>query len=194
MPSPGVMMLLLAAGRELQRAGGSTAGSTALEVLEWDLGAATLRAFQLGPLLLEPVCLRISSFAVTNARLCAQVSPSHITLRCLTVGSQVPVRWTCCQRAVVQGLMCHCRASLEPGTALEQRISEKGVLQLLFDIRFLRDVLAGGKPPADATTSDAAQDAAVAQRKAAFAELESGLQVTPASGILSQGGQTPFVS
>ena len=56
MPSPGVMMLLLAAGRELQRAGGSTAGSTALEVLEWDLGAATLRAFQWVSFLLEPAC------------------------------------------------------------------------------------------------------------------------------------------
>ena len=60
MPSPGVMMLLLAAGRELQRAGGSTAGSTALEVLEWDLGAATLHAFQWVPFLLELVwaCMR----------------------------------------------------------------------------------------------------------------------------------------
>ena len=85
--------------------------------------------------------------------------------------------------------MCHCRASLEPGTALEQRITEKGVLQLLFDIRFLRDMLAGGRPPADGTTSDAAQEAAVAQRKAAFADLESGLQVTCASGILPQGDQ-----
>ena len=88
---------------------------------------------------------------------------------------QLPARW--CARAV-----CHRRAALEPGTALEQRLTEKGVLQLLFDIRFLRDVLAGGKPPADGSTSDAAQEAAIAQRKAAFADLESGLQVTSASG------------
>ena len=35
---------------------------------------------------------------------------------------------------------------LRPGGTLGSRISEKGALQLLFDVRFLRDVLAGGRP------------------------------------------------
>lgn len=33
-----------------------------------------------------------------------------------------------------------------PGQTLEGRLSEKGVLQLLLDVRLLRDVLAGGRP------------------------------------------------
>lgn len=33
-----------------------------------------------------------------------------------------------------------------PATTLGGRLSEKGVLQLLADVRFLRDVLAGGRP------------------------------------------------
>ena len=44
-PSPGAMMYLLAAGRELQRAGGAKAGAVALDLLEGVLAAAALDAF-----------------------------------------------------------------------------------------------------------------------------------------------------
>jgi hypothetical protein len=38
------------------------------------------------------------------------------------------------------------RQLLEPGSASSRPISEKGVLQLLLDVRLLRDALAGGRP------------------------------------------------
>lgn len=42
------------------------------------------------------------------------------------------------------------QAALAPDTAVGARLSEKGLLQLLFDVRFLRDVLSGGRPLAAA--------------------------------------------
>ncbi len=45
-PSSGVMMLLLAASRELQRAGMPLAGSSALEILLWELSKALVAAFK----------------------------------------------------------------------------------------------------------------------------------------------------
>lgn len=39
-----------------------------------------------------------------------------------------------------------CRAMLDPESQLSSKITEKGILQLLFDLRFLQDVLSGGRP------------------------------------------------
>lgn len=62
-------------------------------------------------------------------------------------------------------------------------LSEKGVLQLLFDQRFLRDVLAGGRSAAGISASNADPSSAVcvepeaAARKALIAAVEQQLQV-----------------
>lgn len=45
-PSPGVMMLLLAASREVQRAGLPLSGSSALQILLWELSQGVLGAFK----------------------------------------------------------------------------------------------------------------------------------------------------
>lgn len=39
-----------------------------------------------------------------------------------------------------------CSEVLQSSSSLSSRLSEKGLLQLLFDVRFLSDALAGGKP------------------------------------------------
>ncbi len=39
-----------------------------------------------------------------------------------------------------------CSEVLQSSSSLSGSISEKGLLQLLFDVRFLSDALAGGKP------------------------------------------------
>ena len=83
--------------------------------------------------------------------------------------------------------------------SLASRLTEKGVLQLMFDIRMLRDVLAGGRPPsatalqgqtppppaAAATTlglgevlQDPSVAAALAERKKEWLRLEQLLQVS----------------
>ena len=49
-PSPGVMMFLLAASRELQRCGLPAPGSPTLEILQWELGKGVLSAFKYAPL------------------------------------------------------------------------------------------------------------------------------------------------
>jgi len=75
------------------------------------------------------------------------------------------------------------RDALRLGTALDRGLTEKGVLQLLLDVRFLRNALAGGRPaPPDAGPAGGAappaqgDGAALAQRKRAFADLEASLQ------------------
>lgn len=45
-PSPGTLMFLLAACREVARAGGHTTGAVAVQLLEWELGNAALQAFR----------------------------------------------------------------------------------------------------------------------------------------------------
>lgn len=86
-----------------------------------------------------------------------------------------------------------CRGALQLGRPLDRTVTEKGVLQLLFDARFLSKALAGGRPPApeyagaDGAPPQPAQHsgwgqgeaggAAQTQRKKAFAELERSLQV-----------------
>jgi len=44
-PSPGVMLFLLGASRELQRCGTPTSPTSALQTLQWDLGKAVLHSF-----------------------------------------------------------------------------------------------------------------------------------------------------
>ena len=44
--------------------------------------------------------------------------------------------------SVIKGL----GQGLGPGGSLDAGLSEKGTLQLLFDVRFLREVLGGGRP------------------------------------------------
>ncbi len=81
------------------------------------------------------------------------------------------------------------RDALQLGSPLDRAITEKGVLQLLFDLRFLRNSLAGGRPAAAAVSagvpsashlpgsSSAPGSAALMQRKRAFSDVESSLQV-----------------
>lgn len=45
-PSPGPLMFLLAACREVARAGGHTTGAVAVQLLQWELGHAVLEAFR----------------------------------------------------------------------------------------------------------------------------------------------------
>ena len=45
-PSPGPLLFLLAACRELARAGGHTTGAVAVQLLQWELGNAVLQAFR----------------------------------------------------------------------------------------------------------------------------------------------------
>lgn len=84
--------------------------------------------------------------------------------------------------------MSVCRDALQLGSPLDRAITEKGVLQLLFDLRFLRNSLAGGRPAASAAGggvpsrgqlhgSSAPGSAALSQRKRAFSDVESSLQV-----------------
>ncbi len=81
---------------------------------------------------------------------------------------------------------------LQLGSPLDRAVTEKGVLQLLFDLRFLRNTLGGGRPlqpyqdaasrPGSAIGAGGASvGAALSQRKRAFAELESSLQVSGVS-------------
>ena len=83
--------------------------------------------------------------------------------------------------------MCHadmlwalCRQVLQAGSATEAGLTEKGLLQLLMDVRFLKEALAGGRPAQrgtpDAPTDDSAKSAVV-QRMQDFAQLETELQV-----------------
>lgn len=44
---------------------------------------------------------------------------------------------------------CACSALLQAGGQLDGRASEKGLLQLLFDVRYLSDALSGGRPLGD---------------------------------------------
>ncbi|PRW61105.1 conserved oligomeric Golgi complex subunit 1 [Chlorella sorokiniana] len=57
---------------------------------------------------------------------------------------------------------------------LGDHLSEKGVLQLLFDVRFLLDLLAGGRPPSNAADAKAGAPAVAARRREG-AQLESSL-------------------
>ncbi len=75
------------------------------------------------------------------------------------------------------------RDALRLGTALDRGLTEKGVLQLLLDVRFLRNALAGGRPalpdagpPGGAALPAQGNGAALVQRKRAFADLEASLQ------------------
>ena len=45
-PSPGPLLFLLAACREVARAGAHTTGAAAVQLLEWELSAAVLNAFR----------------------------------------------------------------------------------------------------------------------------------------------------
>ena len=47
-PSPGPLLFLLAACREVARAGGHTTGAVAVQLLEWQLSNAVLEAFRYG--------------------------------------------------------------------------------------------------------------------------------------------------
>lgn len=99
-------------------------------------------------------------------------------------------------------------------TSLEGRLSEKGVVQLLMDVRFLRDVLVGGKPltprpvTAPAVSADGGMPAAaahapltldphdplvlsaLAERKRMGLSLEQQLQVGQ-EGLLHAGPSGP---
>ncbi|KAK9864885.1 hypothetical protein WJX84_005968 [Apatococcus fuscideae] len=87
------------------------------------------------------------------------------------------------------------RGALAVGSELDRRLSEKGILQLLFDVRFLRESLSGGRPhdsslpPAPPVTTPprlgrgqkeakpvSARDKAAAARDSEFAVLEASLQ------------------
>jgi hypothetical protein len=86
------------------------------------------------------------------------------------------------------------RDALRLGTALDRALSEKGVLQLLLDVRFLRNALAGGRPtPADAAPPGGpappaqGDGAALAQRKRAFADLRRPCRRGRGSGCSGSG-------
>ena len=71
------------------------------------------------------------------------------------------------------------RQLMQPGMPLEAHITEKGVLQLLMDVRFLRDTLAGGRPRSqDRDSADDSAQFAVRERGDDFGRLEAQLQAS----------------
>ena len=68
-PSPGPLLFLLAACRELARAGGHTTGAVAVQLLQWELGNAVLQAFRCCPmcLLLQDTCAVAYRLITMNA-------------------------------------------------------------------------------------------------------------------------------
>jgi hypothetical protein len=76
-PSPGPLLFLLAACRELARAGGHTTGAAAVQLLQWELGNAVLQALRwcLTRLLFQDTCAAAYSLTtlfgkVLNSRSC----------------------------------------------------------------------------------------------------------------------------
>lgn len=67
-PSPGPLMFLLAACREVARAGGHTTGAVAVQLLEWELGHAVLEAFRCA----APLSLRMPEVFACLPRACRQ--------------------------------------------------------------------------------------------------------------------------
>ena len=73
-----------------------------------------------------------------------------------------------------------CRAAVSPGTELYEGLTEKGVLQLLFDLRFLHEVVAAGRPAITAANTEEARVAGnkqVGALRGSYGDLESQLQV-----------------
>ena len=73
-----------------------------------------------------------------------------------------------------------CRSALRPDSHLDKALTEKGVLQLLFDLRFLTDALSAGKPANTSASEEAVMrggNAEVAALREAFEEIEAQLQV-----------------
>ncbi len=69
---------------------------------------------------------------------------------------------------------------MSSNSQLDKGLTEKGVLQLLFDLRFLHDVLAAGRPASlfeDVSGADVEAKTEVAAVRQAFEDLESQLQV-----------------
>ncbi len=64
-PSPGPLLFLLAACRELARAGGHTTGAVAVQLLQWELGNAVLQVSRCCPTcsLLQDTCAAAYSLA-----------------------------------------------------------------------------------------------------------------------------------
>eukprot|EP00775_Hariotina_reticulata_P013484 gene13484-13609_t len=106
-PSSSVLQMLSLACWETRRAGEQLISLDALQLLEWELHGAALRAIQ--------------ALCSTSTTAAAAAAPPP-------AGGERPDA---------------------AGT-----ITEKGVLQLLFDQRLLRDVLAGGRPVATSTGAD----------------------------------------
>ena len=116
----------------------------------------------------------------------ALTSSRHCTL--------IPVLGNCPNR-LSGALLCPCREALQLGSPLDRAVTEKGVLQLLFDARFLGHALAAGQPPASEQAAPApgprggapgAAGAAQTARKKAFAGLEAALQVRQAAHAHAQ--------
>lgn len=84
---------------------------------------------------------------------------------------------------------CFCRTALKAGSQLDSKLSEKGVLQLLFDLRFLRDLLSSGKPAATSNGSEQAQEKVasdIKDQQEAFEAIESDLQARTHSRTAEQ--------
>lgn len=72
------------------------------------------------------------------------------------------------------------RAALSPGSGLDKGLTEKGILQLLFDLRFLYEVLSAGRPALVSAAHEEAKlagNAEVTALRQSFGALESQLQV-----------------
>jgi hypothetical protein len=84
--------------------------------------------------------------------------------------------------------------ALDSESHLTQRLTEKGILQLLFDFRFLCDILAGGKPY-DSSSQEAASEPKlhpeIGKRREENDSLESSLQVASPSLSLPLPGFPP---
>ena len=75
-PSPGPLLFLLAACRELARAGGHTTGALAVQLLEWELSNAVLQAFRWGGGVCVPVSVWVCLSVPVRLSVCLCVCRS----------------------------------------------------------------------------------------------------------------------
>mmetsp|Transcript_34672 Transcript_34672/g.87742 ORF Transcript_34672/g.87742 Transcript_34672/m.87742 type:complete len:1232 (-) Transcript_34672:139-3834(-) len=115
-PTPAALSLLNAACAEIRRAGDHTAAVEALQVFEWELAGAAMDCY------------------------------THLIGPKASFGAASTTSYGRGNSLDLAGATSGYGASAGAAASLAGRLSEKGVLQLLVDVRYLRDVLAGGRP------------------------------------------------
>ncbi|KAL6758300.1 hypothetical protein V8C86DRAFT_2599273 [Haematococcus lacustris] len=164
-PTAATLGLLAAACQEVQRAGDHAAAPEALQVWEWELGGALLASLTQ---MVQQQAHSSSSLLTPQQQQAAGAGASNLHHAAwLGAGEGVGGGYSA-------GAELHCSAAGFSG-----RLSEKGVLQLLLDVRLARDMLAGGRPLCLGPTT------------AAHSVLSSSSSSSSSSGQAAQGGKGP---